>query len=425
MSKKRSRVVILGGGFAGLMTAHRLARHRFAKQRCDVTVIDASPAHLYTPWLYEVATAGLTSLNEATRKSVEASVNLEYSKLPDFKGVRFITKKITAIDPVMRHVRLAGNRLVPYDILLIALGSEPNYFGIPGLPDNALTLKTFAEAQKIRQSVVKLVKQATTHNPKQIVVAGGGPNGIEFVSELANSLRTLERKGRIPRGAINITLADAASETNSILPEPLRSKANRRLRQLGIKLVPGVRVSDVGVDSVRAFTSSGRAQDAVSFPADLVIWSGGVKVRTLISELPFVKDAKGRIAVERTFAVPGYPGIFAAGDCAAQKNPWTQQPDPQSAQVAHRQARTVADNIVRLLRGKPLAAMNSPRRWHFVCAMGGRKAAGVLFGVRIWGYHAYLIRRIIDLRYLVSLLPWLPAVRIWWRALAVFGQNDK
>lgn len=425
MTHKRSRVVILGGGFAGLMTAHCLAKHRFARQRCDITVIDASSAHVYTPWLYEVATAGLSRLDEATQDSVESSVNLEYSKLPDFRGVRFVEKKIKGINTDTRHVVLEGERHIPYDILLVALGAEPNYFGIPGLPENARTLKTFRDAHEIRTAVASLIKHAKAEDPKQIIVAGGGPNGIEFVAELANSIRTLEHNDRLARGAVRVTLVDASKETNSILPEPLRSKANRRLRQLGITLVPGVRVSEVKTDEVRGFTESGKEKDMVKFPADLVIWSGGVKVRSLIGEMPFAKDAKGRIAVEHSFAVPGYPGVFAAGDCSAQKNPHTDQPDPQSAQVAHAQAHVVARNVIRLIQGRPLVSMSFPKRWHFLCALGGASAAGILFGFRVWGYHAYVARRLTDLRYLVSLLPLLPALKIWWRAIRVFGLNDK
>lgn len=425
MTNKRSRVVILGGGFAGLMTAHGLGKSRFAREHCEVTIVDVSASHVYTPWLYEVATAGLASLDETTRQAVESSVNLEFSQLPNFRHVRFVEKKVKGVNAESRHVLLEGDRHLPYDVLLVALGAEPNYFGIPGLPENAYTLKTASDAHRIRTAVASLVRQAKAEDPKQIVVAGGGPNGIEFVAELANSLRTLEHTGRLARGAVRVTLIDAAKETNGILPEPLRSKANRRLRQLGIKLVTGVRVSQVQKSEVHGFTETGKTTDMVQFPADLVIWSGGVKVRALVKDLPVVKDAKGRIVVERSFAVPGHPGVFAAGDCAAQKNPYTQQPDPQSAQVAHAQAHVVAKNIIRLLQGRPLSTMSFPRRWHFLCALGGQSAAGILFGVRVWGYHAYLARRLTDLRYLVSLLPFFTALRIWLRAISVFGLNDK
>ncbi len=425
MTTKRSRVVILGGGFAGLVTAHNLARHKFAKRRAEVTVIDVTTAHLYTPWLYEVATAGLSKLDEATRDIVENSVNLEYTKLADFKGIRFVHEKIVGLNTKTRHVILAEDRHVPYDILLVSLGAEPNYFGIPGLPDHALTLKTFDDAHRIRNAAARLIKGATRYDPKHIVVCGGGPNGIEFMSELANTVRVLERKGTIPRGAVHITLIDASAETNSILPEPLRSKANAHLKRLGITLAPKLRVTEVGPGFVKAFTESGKEHDAIRFPSDLTIWSGGVKVRELIAKLPFAKDPKGRILVEDTFHVPDFPGVFAAGDCAAQKNPFTNRPDPQSAQVAHYQAHYVAKNIRHLMAGKPLKPMKFPKRWHFMCAMGGKVAAGVLFGVRIWGYHGYLLRRLIDLRYFVTLLPLIPAIRLWLRAMRVFGLNDK
>jgi NADH dehydrogenase len=407
------------------MTARHLVKFGVVEKLCDVTVIDAEAAHVYTPWLYEAATGAVRGETKATKQKMIATAAFVYADLPGFTGVRFIQKRIQSVDLNAKQIVLDGKRLVPYDVLVVALGAEPNYFGVPGLPENALVLKKLEDAQKIHEAVVRLFDKGSIREPKYIVVAGAGPNGIEFVSELANTIRMLERRERIQFGSVKICLVDPAPEMFTVLAPSLRQKAIRRLESLGIDLKPGLRVAEVGQGFVKAFTATGKSDDAIRLPADLCIWSAGVKVNTLAASLPFLKDDRGRIVLENTYIVVSHPGIFAAGDCAALVNPHTKRADPQSAQVAHYQAHDLAKNIVRYLGGRPLKNAYLPKRWAFFSALGGNVAAGTLAGLKFWGYPAFLLRRVSDLYYFLYLLPPFSAVKVWLQGVRLYSKNDR
>lgn len=422
---KLKKVVILGGGFAGLVTARHLVKAGVLGELCEVTVIDAADAHVYTPWLYEAASCALDGETKATKARMLDAMRFVYADLPGFQGVRFVQKRIQGVELNKRQVIVEGKRLIPYDLLVVALGAEPNYFGVPGLPEHALTLKRSEDAGRIHDTIEKLIDKATSREPKYLVIAGAGPNGIEFVSELAHTLRSLERRDKLQFGAVKITLVDPALKMFGVLPESLRLKAVSRLEKLGIELRPGLRVSEVGKSSVKAFTVTGKSQDAINLPADLCIWSAGVRVNTLAMSLPFKKDDRGRIVLENTYAVPGQLGVFAAGDCAALVNPHTGQPDPQSAQVAHYQAYDLARNLIRFMHSEPLKAARLPKRWAFFSALGGKRAAGTFAGIKFWGYSAYWMRRFADLYYFLALLPPWAALTKWLHGVRLYGQNDR
>jgi len=425
MADKRQKVVILGGGFAGLVTARHLVKAGVVGKLCEVTIIDAAGAHVYTPWLYEAATGALRSETKVTKAKMLEMCCFRYDKLPGFKNVRFVQQRIESVDVKAKQVIVGGKRHIPYDVLVVTLGAEPNYFGVPGLPENALVLKRLEDAQKIHDAIICLIDKASVRQPKYILIAGAGPNGVEFVSELANTIRILERRERIQPGIIKITLADPTPELFTILAPSLRKRTVRRLEKLGVELRPGLRVAEVGKGYVKAFTGTGKNDDTIRLPSDLTIWSAGVKVSSLAASLPFLKDDRGRIVLENSFMVASHPGVFAAGDCAALINPHTGRPDPQSAQVAHYQAHDLSKNIIRYLKGQPLKAAHLPKRWAFFSALGGACAAGRLGGVKFWGYPAFLLRRISDLYYFCYLLPLIPALRAWLEGVRLYHKNDR
>ncbi len=419
-----AKVVILGGGFAGLVTARHLVKAGVVGKLCEITIIDAARAHVYTPWLYEAATGAVRSETQATRTKLLEMCCFRYDKLPGFTNIRFVQKRIEGVDLQAKQVMVEGKRQVPYDVLVVTLGAEPNYFGVLGLPEHAIGLKRLEDAENIHDTVVRLTDTATARSPKYITIVGAGPNGIEFVSELANTMRMLERREKLEIGAIKISLVDPNPELFTILAPSLRTRAVRRLEKLGVNLRSGLRVAEVGQGFVKAFTASGKHEDTVSIPTDLCIWSAGVKVNSLVTSLPFLKDDRGRVVLENTYMVASYPGVFAAGDCAALVNPHTKRADPQSAQVAHYQAHDLALNIIRYVQGKPLKIAHLPKRWAFFSALGGSTAAGTLGGIWFWGYSAFVLRRISDLYYFCYLLPLFSAVKVWLEGVRLYHKND-
>lgn len=420
MADKHARVVILGGGFGGLTTARHLVRLGVVGNVCEVTVIDARDVHVYTPWLYEAATNALKGETVETRERMYAQAQWFFAGLPGFKNVRFIQGDVEDCDFETRHVRLQGGRFVPYDILVIAMGSETNDFGIPGLAEYALTLKSVDDAMRVHTALQRVCDRASVARPQHIVVAGAGANGTELVSELAHALRVLERRGRLPSQSVQIVLVDPGPTILPMLPKHLQARTLRRLRSLGIEVRLGLRVAEVQQDAVRVFTATGKSQDVLRLPADVCLWSGGVKMGAFVKGLPLQRNDRDRIVVRATHEVMDRPGIFALGDCAARANP-----DPQTAQAAHHQAQEVARNVVHVLRDQSLRPIPVPRRWTFVSALGGKYAVGVVGGWGVWGYPAYVLRRFSDLYYFLTVLPPYAAVSRWYRGVRLYRQNDR
>jgi NADH dehydrogenase len=192
--------------------------------------------------------------------------------------------------------------------------------------------------------------------------------------------------------------------------------ALRRLRKVGVRYVGEARLARMDGRTI-TYTLG---EQLVTEEASLVVWSGGVKANPTVQQWRLPMDERGRIKVEQTFAVVGVPGVYAVGDIAAVQNPHTGRPDPQSAQVALRQAAHLGTSLAASLRsGVPLVPFAFPRRWQFVVAIGGRYAVGDVFGARGGGYFFFLLRHLIDLRYFLSAFSWRQAWRLYRRGTMV------
>lgn len=413
-----TRVVILGGGFGGLIAARRLSHSRRAK-RLDVTVVDASKTHVYAPWLYELATSCLTSRSSSQEwHEAKTSLNFSFARLRGYPGVRFRCARVANIDEQSRHVLFDDGTTMPYDKLIIALGAVPNYFGIDGLAHACIPLKTLEDGLRIRERIMAAIAKRPAARPLSVVVGGAGANGTEFASELAVTVRAAVQRGLLAQNAVAITLIDAAPRVLMQLPEAMSLCAQRRLASLGVRVELGKAMSTV---------SSGRVHlgdGANALPFDLCIWSGGITVSDVVRALPFPKDPKGRLLVDKHLRVGGRDDVFAIGDCASLQNPRTHSADPQSAPVAIAQAEIAARNILASLAHRPLVAFPFRASWPILVTLGGKYALGMIYGVRMSGYAAFLLRRLIDLGYFLRVLTFGDAWRFWLRGVAIYAKNE-
>ncbi len=429
--EERTRVVILGGGFGGLVVARRLARSHRAGRLLDVTVVDENATHVYTPWLYELATSCLTQASDAREwKAARRALNISFGSLRGFDSVRFRRGRVASVDHAAHHVVLEDGMTIPYDVLVIALGAKTNGFGIVGLRERSIPLKSLGDGFAIRRVVMeKLRSRPRGSHALHVVVGGAGPNGTEFAAELMAAARASVRRGYLDHDALDVTLIDAAPDVLVASSPRIRTCARRRLERLGVRVHVGVSLSALADDHavvaptpIAGVAAPERASEQL--PCDLCVWSGGVTMSDVVRTMSFPKDAKGRIQVDACLRVHGETSVYALGDCASSMNPFTNAPDPQTAEVAVDQAGYVAKNIMRAIAGREGIPFPYPESWSMLITLGGKYAVGNVFGVNVCGYVAYLLRRLVDLRYFLTILSPADALRFWWRGVDVYAKNE-
>ena len=351
----QTRIVILGGGFAGMSTAENLERLFGPDRTVSVTLISETNALLFTPMLAEVAGSSL----EPTHISSPLRTSLHRTHV--------IRARVAEIDLKQRRVRLdPGLRLaggdaslladgVPFDHLVLALGATSNYLGLTGVEQNALDFKSLSDAMRIRNHVIELFERADDERDPAMrralvtfVVAGGGFAGVELAGALNDFARgMLVYYPHVLREEIGIILVHSQPRCLQELSETLSDYALERLKARGVTFKLGVRVADARPGQV-ILTS------AEEVPAHTLIWTAGVRPSPLMQTLGLELDRRGSLLVDGTLAVPGQSGLWALGDCAALKDSRTGKLCAPTAQHAIREAETLARNLHATVRGRPL-----------------------------------------------------------------------
>lgn len=344
-------IVILGGGFAGIRAALTL-KSKIKSTGINLTLIDKNSFHVFTPPLYEVATAGEPQRN----------VVVPYKSIFD-NNFRFIQGTVEKINTTERKISLNNNREYVYDYLIFALGSESADFGIPGIKKYGISLKTLEDAVRIK-NVLK--------NAKKIVVGGGGFSGTELACELITH-----------KGHLDITLIQGSSVLLKELGDGVSQLAKRRLLAGNVHLVLEEHIKKVTKETVEV--ESGK-----TFPYDVFIWTGGVKPNNLL----------GKIEVNKMLAVSNLKNVFAAGDTVS----------PGVAPRAEKMGEIAAENVLRSIKGEPLL----PYSYHhigYVVPLGSHFATFAMGKFHISGIFVYILQQLIFLRYLLQILPFFEAMK--------------
>ena len=348
---KKRRVLILGGGFAGLEVASALERTLGGDPSVAVTVVSESNAILFTPMLAEVAGSSLEGSHISTplRTSLHSST--------------FVRGRVEVIDPQKKTVRLATEgtgaaaepaRELEYDHLVLALGSTSHYFGLENVEKVAFNFKGLLDAIKIRNHVIEMFERADREQNQDarrrmltFVVAGGGFAGVELAGALNDFARGILADYPNLRSAdVKIVLVHSRDTILAELSKSLGEYALRRMEARGVTFKLKTRLVDARPGVV--VLSDG------DLPADTLVWTAGVAPSPLLASTPFERDKRGAVIVESTMAVPGHPGVWALGDCAALVDGKNGKPCPPTAQFAIREGTQLAANIKAALSGKPL-----------------------------------------------------------------------
>jgi NADH:quinone reductase (non-electrogenic) len=387
---RRQRIVVLGSGFAGLYAALRLQRRLRGRPDVEVVLVNRENFFSFTPMLHEVAASdlSLTHIVNPVRKLL-AQVSF---LLADVERVDLEARTVTVAHGSARHSHDLG-----WDQLVVALGSTTNFYGLPGLAERALTMKSLADAIRLRNHVIACLEEADTEcalmaGTRQalttFVVAGGGFAGVETLAALNDFVREAVRF--YPHVGVEPLRMVLVHSGDGILPEldpALGRYAARKLAARGIELRLGTRV--LGVSEAGVALS-----DGTTVPTRTLVWTAGTCPHPLLATLDCRREA-GRLLTDERLELRGRRGVWALGDCA-----WIPGPDgrpyPPTAQHALRQARVVADNVVATLDGRP----TRPFRFRTIgqlATIGRRTGVAQILGVRFSGFVAWWLWRTIYL----------------------------
>jgi NADH dehydrogenase len=387
--RARHRVVIVGGGAGGLELATRLGDRLW--RQVDVTLIDRNRTHIWKPKLHEIA-AGSMDL---------AAHEVDYLAQSHWHRFRYRIGEMTALDRDRREVRVApyaddeGREVTPervfgYDTLVLAVGSQSNDFGTPGVREHAMKLESQADARRFHARMVNACirahAQAATLRPEQLKVAiiGAGATGVELSAELHRTTREVVAYGldRVdPDKDIQVTVVEAADRVLPALPPRLSHATEALLGKLGVRTLTSAKVAEVLPDGVRL--ADGRV-----LPAELVVWAAGVKAPDFLKDLAGLETNRiNQVVVRPTLQSTRDDDVFALGDCAAC--PWHANGNgpatvPPRAQAAHQQASHVYAQIKRRLAGKPLKAYRY-RDFGSLVSLGEFSTVGNMMGGLIGG----------------------------------------
>ncbi len=391
------RVVILGAGFGGVAAAQRLEQLLRNEKRVEVTLVSRSNYLLFTPMLAEVASGALAARHISA--PVRAALPRTYFRRAEVEAVDTDTQ-VVRVRPGATH----PIETLPYDHLVLALGSVSNYLGLPGVEENAFTLKTLQDATRLRNHVISLLERADVEPDAKerrrqlaFVVAGGGYAGTEMIAELFDLVHSVLRYyPHIDPRELRFVLVHSGDR---ILPEismELAEYALGKLRARGIEFLLRVRVAGARPDTV-LLTDGGQ------IPSRTLVWTAGNRPHPLLGALPCEHNKAGAVVADSTLRVVGLTNVWAVGDCAQIPDAYNDgKPYPPTAQHALREGKLVAENVAAVLRGK------APKPFRFraigtLVALGHRTAVAELRGRKFSGPLAWFMWRTVYLGKLPSL----------------------
>lgn len=414
-----NRIVILGGGFAGVRCALDLCKK--INKEDEIVLVNRRPYHVYRPDLYEVASAFYPEITETCKAQLSETAAIRLNKIFEHKPVRIIIDTVSEIDIQGRKVLLEANKKINYTYLIVALGSSINDYGIAGLKEHAHTLKTVTDALALCCHVDGLFYERWKENdisPLAIIIGGGGATGVEYACSLKGYVHKLAHKYKLPKEIAHIKIIEAGKYLGGQQEEGTE-KIIKRLEINGITVERNARIISVEKNTI---TINSEKQNH-TLTHSLFVWSGGVIPHPLIKKYFRDCDIRGGVHVNEYLQTIENSSVFACGDNAYIFDSVTQKSAPLLAQCAVKQGALVAKNIVNLIAKRALQpyALNITG---IVIPLGKKFAILTYKNHSISGRMVWWLRRLIDLTYAMSILPWWYAFKKWFATNKIFAQND-
>src|SRR6266851_4147890 len=387
-NKTPKRILIIGGGFAGLTVAMELERKLARDPSVEITLVNRENFFLFTPMLHEVAASDLdlTTIVNPTRKML--------------RRVNFFAGEVKSIDLSSRKAVVAHGfdhhtHTLEYDYLVLGFGSTTNFYGLPGLQERSLTMKSLSDAMRLRNHLIAHLEEAASEcclvkNPLlTFVVAGGGFAGVETIAGINDFVRgALKTYPNLREDMLRVVLVHPGAVILPELGEKLGAYAQRKLSERKVEILLDTKVTGVTERSVEL-------SDGQVIYGNTLIWTAGTSPNPLLRNLPCMKE-RGRVIVNEHLEVGGFANVWALGDCAAIPDHKTGTFHPPTAQHALRQGRVLAHNITATIRGgnlKPFVFSTIGQ----LAAIGRRTGVANIAGINFSGFFAWWLWRTIYL----------------------------
>ncbi len=378
------QVLILGGGYGGLLTA-LTARKYLDASEAAITLVNKTPYHQIVTELHRLAVGGLS----------EQAVALPLDKLLRNKQVELRVDTVQQIEPDQKKVTLTSGASLSYDALVIALGSETAFFGIPGLQENSFVLKSVADANRICAHVEsKLDSYKRTNNKADatFIVGGGGLTGVELVGEFADMLPELCKRKGIDYADISLYCVEAAPTILLGFAPDLVERARTSLEKRGVKFLIGLAVTEATPAGITL-------KDGSTIETGTFVWTGGVQGNAVVANCG-IEVNRGRATVTPGLQSTSHPDVFVAGDSAVVMGP-EGRPYPPTAQLAWQMGETIGNNLAAYFKGIPFEEF-SPVFSGTLGSLGRKDGFGTIGAnqTKLKGTPASLMKEASNIRYL-------------------------
>jgi NADH dehydrogenase len=382
MNEALPKIVVVGGGAGGLNLVTRLSRSLGRKGKADITLVDENLSHIWKPSLHEFS-AGTKGPDEEISFLEHSNRNGYKFRLGRFAGINYQDRHVM-LDPVLneQNIELSPARALPYDVLVLAIGSRSNDFGTPGVSEHCLFLDTPTEAKRLQSEILNLCLRMETgalhvgDEKVRIAIVGGGATGVELAAELREATEQLGRNGidllRIPE-SVGITVIEAADRLVAALPEALSQNVLHELNSLNIDVRLNTRVASVSDKSIKL-------ADGEDLKAEIIVWAAGIlSNKAIATAVDLEIGSLGRLKVRPTLQTTNQDHIFVMGDAADCEWAEKGQSLPPRAQVAFQQAEFLNTQIQNVLSNRPLKDFTYKDHGSLV-ALSSSTAIGSLMG---------------------------------------------
>jgi len=388
-SSKKTRILILGGGFAGLHAAIHLDDTLARDPEAEITLVNRDNFFLFTPMLHEVAASDLdlTNIVNPVRKLLKR-INFFAGEVESIN----LERKIVTVSHGFDH----HHHNFPYDHVVIGLGSITNFFNLPGLEQRALTMKSLGDAIHLRNRLIAHLEEADTECCADVrrplltfVVAGGGFAGVETIAGINDFVReAVGFYSNLHGDMLRLVLVHPGKVILPELGEKLGRYTEKRLAARGVEILVNTRVTGLTDTGVQLSTGE-------EIETKALIWTAGTSPNPVIDGLPCAKE-HGRLKVDEMLRLPGWPGVWAVGDCALVPDRRTGQYHPPTAQHALREGKTLAKNLIATLRGEDLKPFSFSTIGQ-LASIGRRTGVANILGINFSGFIAWWMWRTIYL----------------------------
>ncbi|OXI67699.1 FAD-dependent oxidoreductase [Burkholderia sp. AU28863] len=346
-----TRIVIVGGGIAGLQLATRLRERLGRSGRAQVTIVDRSPTHIWKPMLHTIA---------AGTRDVQQQQVIFLAHARDH-GYTYQPGELKGLDRARRRVQLGeirsqdgdvviGARELEYDVLILALGSQANDFGVPGVREHCYFIDSQRQAEVFNEALrMRVFRSIARDEPFRVAIVGAGATGVELAAELSRLLEVAQAYGdETVRERLQLTLLESGPRILNAFPPRISASAQRRLEQIGFRVLTSTRVTSADANGFHY-------GDGSFAEADLMVWAAGVKAPDFMQGLGGLDTNRAnQIVVGSTLQASGDEHVFAIGDCASLQLDGQERPLPPTAQVATQQAEHLAKHLPAWLDGTPI-----------------------------------------------------------------------